>query len=249
MSGDKNPAQAFIPLDSPIEIRKLLKEGAGSAASVILWTNEQKQLFRSHLSAYTDVENCFYIWIPADLDINGFLQEMQSQRHAECYLNILLKRTNLFFKSRLVGSEMLGLKFLIPNQIFKLQRRRNFRLPIPDGYVMKVEFSHPFFPENRLIKKIHDISASGLSFLIEDHEEVLFQAGLLIKEIQFMVKNRKITTDAEIRHINSFSDPVRPKKILYQVGLALKNMKPSDSDHIAAYVLEESRKFWVGPAI
>jgi c-di-GMP-binding flagellar brake protein YcgR len=151
-------------------------------------------------------------------------------------------RANIFFKARYLGAEKSALKFQMPEKIFKVQRRKEIRYAIRQDYSLKIEFADPLFPDTVITKKVLDISAGGLSFLIPPEEQPVFQQGLILRNMSFVVNRRTIKLEAEIRHCSVYR--LRPNKDLVKVGLQFKNIRPGDAQHIANFVFEECRKLY-----
>jgi hypothetical protein len=230
----------FNPVDDPVEARKLLKEGFRSLAPVMIWGKEQKLVINTMLSVYHEPERIMYVSIPADIDPDAFRKELEKLGSLDCFFSVSLSRANIFFKAKLLGHDAGGFKFAAPEAIFKVQRRKDMRLFVPFGRVIRVEMSDPTFPDQKLSKKIFDISAGGLSFIASENEAPLFPAGAMLKSMFFSIGSRKIICDGEVRHVRQQpSDSAQPG---YKVGVLFTRIGQGDQGWIAAYVFEESRK-------
>lgn len=208
----------------------------------MIWTKNQEQVVNSHLSLFSDSTKCFYCWTPKGFNPGKFMDELAKSGEEECYFSISLLRANIFFKARYLGFDHAGLQFRLPEKVFKVQRRKDLRFPIPDSLSLKVEFQDPLSPDSRLAKKVIDLSASGVSFLIKDDEAALYPVGLTLKDFTITVKNRKITLQGEIRNARPTRQDARAKGVI--VGVAFKGIRAGDSQHIAGFVFEESRKYF-----
>ena len=194
------------------------------------------------MTHFSDSEKSFYAWIPKNFDPSRFMEEFVAKGMTECFFSVSLSRANIFFKAPFKGYDDGGLRFDLPEKVFKVQRRKDMRFPIQDGHVLRIQIPDPLIPENMLSKKVHDISASGLAFLVPEEEVPLFQIGTLLKGVTFSIQSRKITVDAEVRHLREM--PKNSVKSGFKVGIQFKNILPPDSHCIASYVFEESRKFF-----
>lgn len=230
----------FNPVDDPAEARKLIKEGSRRLAPAMIWAKEQKHVINTMLSVYHEQERVLYASIPSDIDPDGFRQELEKLGSLDCFFSVLLSRANIFFKAKLLGHDAGGFRFAAPEAIFKVQRRKDLRLFVPFGRVMRIEMSDPTYPDQKLSKKVFDISAGGLSFVVSEAETPLFPAGALIKSMFFSIGSRRIICDGEVRHIRQQpSDSAQPG---YKVGVLFSRIGQGDQGWIAAYVFEESRK-------
>jgi hypothetical protein len=233
----------FEPIEDPVEARKLLKEGSRLNASASIWTKEQKLSINTSLSVFDEADQVLYAATPREIDPAWFMDQLVAIGSHDCFFSVSLSRANIFFKARYLGHDAAGFRFRTPDAVFKVQRRKDMRLLIPFGHTVRVEMQDPSFPEQKLSKKIFDISASGLSFIVSDTEGPVFQTGVILKNIVFSIGSRRIVTDAEVRHAKSqAADSSHPG---VKVGVLFKNIRPSDSQWIAAYVFEESRKIMI----
>jgi hypothetical protein len=232
----------FQPVESIAEGLKLLKEGCKTLSSAMIWTRDQEQVINSHLSVYSDAIDSFYCWTPKDLDTKKFTTEILKSPTRECYFSVSLFRANIFFRSEFVAVDTAGLLFKFPVKVFKVQRRNDVRLPILDGVSMKVEFTDPLFPEKQISKKVLDISAGGMAFVVTENETPTFPAGLTLEAFSFNIGNRRLSTCAEVTNVRKLKD--ERHKNLFAVGVKFKDLRPGDIQHIAGYVFEESRKYF-----
>jgi hypothetical protein len=233
----------FIPVDDAAEAKGLLREGAKSVAATLMWTRNQEHVLNTHLNMYSEAEGTFYVWVPREFDAEKFVDETIKLEIKDCFFSVSLARANIFFKAEFLGHDSGGLKFRFPEKIFKVQRRRDLRFPIPEGHVVKVEYQDPIFTETRLTKKILNISAGGLGVLIQDEEKIHYHPGMTLTRLEFTLRQRKIACEAEVRHIKSLPADHRYAPGA-QMGLLFQKIKKGDADWIASYVFEESRKYY-----
>ncbi len=219
---------------------KYLSEGAKMTVSTVFWLQGKDQHVQSHMVHLSETDRAFYAWVPKDFDTTGFIQDLKDSGHQECLFSTSLTSANLFFKARFLGHDSTGLKFAVPDKVYKVQRRKNVRYMIPAGYVLKVEFSDPLYPDMLVQKKLTDISAGGLAFNTAAIDVSLYPVGSILTQCKIVIKTRNIQFDAEVRYAQAHQDTSKGAKI----GLAFKNMLPPDSEFIAAYVFEESRKYF-----
>lgn len=220
----------------------MLSEGAKGFCSAMIWTKDQTHVINSHLSLFNEDDRAFYCWKPKDFKPAEFMDWMARQGEKDCFFSVSLSRANIFFRAAFVGFDNGGLKFRMPEKIFKVQRRKDLRFGIPDGYVLRVDFSDPLFPENLLSKKVIDISAGGCAFLVAFEESIIFQPGVVLKNLALEIRGREIKVEAEVRHIAEFKDGRRSG--LVKIGVQFRGIRPGDAQAIASYVFEESRRHY-----
>jgi c-di-GMP-binding flagellar brake protein YcgR len=81
-----------------------------------------------------------------------------------------------------------------------------------------------------------------MSLLTGLEDQALFTAGLSLSDFTFAIKGRKITCDAEIRHVRKLPEDAAQSGL--RIGLLFQKLRPGDQQHIASYVFEETRKYF-----
>lgn len=208
----------------------------------MIWTKNQEQVINTHLSLYSDAEQVLYFWKPKEFDGAKFTEALAKSGATECFFSLSLTRANLFFKTSFVGHDSGGIKFRFPKQLYKVQRRKDLRFPIPDGLVIKAEFNDPVFPDKQLTRRVIDLSAGGLCLLISDSDAPLLPTGLVLTEISLNINGRTIKCAGEIRYVRPL--PPDSKHTGFKLGVLFQNLRPGDQQHIASYVFEETRKYF-----
>ena len=232
------PQKKFQAVDDPVEAKTFLKDAAKAVAPLMIWTKDQTHILNTHFLVLSEEEKIFYSAIPSDFDARKFADDLIQKKSADCFFSMSLPTASLFFTAKFLGTSSGGLKFQIPAKIFKVQRRANFRLPIPNGYVVKAEFKDPLFPERSFSKKAIDISVGGLSLAITEAEAEQFTLGQEIPNVEIFLKTRKFKCTAVVRYTAALPGGGGGK-----LGLQFLQINPADAQHIASYVMEESRKF------
>src|SRR3954465_1911094 len=100
-------------------------------ASAMIWTKDQKHLLHSLLTIVNEIEKVMYAWAPKGFDPPKFMDQLAQLGSDECFFSVSLSRANIFFKARYKGFENGGLKFVMPVQLYKVQRRKDMRFNIP----------------------------------------------------------------------------------------------------------------------
>jgi hypothetical protein len=231
----------FQPIDDPAEALTLLREAAKTLSAAMIWSKDQAQVVNTHLTLLSEVDKALYAWIPKDVNPAKFMDEVARTGTEDCFFSVSLQRASIFFKARFKGYDEGGLKFALPTQLYKVQRRKDLRFTVPEGHLLKVDFEDPLFPGTMASRRILDLSASGLAFLAGPDEAPQFATGLILKKVTVTVRGRPILTEAEVKHARPLPDlsPLKGSK----VGILFKGMRAADVQHLASYVFEESRKF------
>ena len=242
MSDKPKPPREFEPIEDRDEALRLLREGARTASTAMIWTTDQEQVVNTMLNHYSAEDKSVYFWVPKELDPREFMDALAKKKNPECFFSVSLLHANIFFRTRLIGVGSIGLQFALPEKIFKVQRRKDLRIPIPDGYAMKAEFDDPHYKDERIVRKVIDISAGGTAIMVSENEEPIYQPGVILRGFTFTVRGRKIVVDVEVRHLRKLTK--YPKNKATKVGVQFMNIRPGDAQHIAGYVFEECRKYF-----
>jgi hypothetical protein len=231
----------FKPVETPEEGEQLLRESVKTLAPVMLWTRNQEHVIHTHLTLVSDVDKVLYVWVPKDVDPRQFMDELARNGISECFFSISLSRAVVFFKAAFKDFDPGGFRFRIPKQLFKVQRRKDMRFPIPDGFVLKVEYRDPLLPDSFVTRKVIDLSAGGMAIAVPAHEAPVYVVGLVLKQFTFTLRGKKLVVDAEVRYAREQPEDSRLPGL--KVGVQFQDLRASDSQYIASYVFEESRKF------
>jgi c-di-GMP-binding flagellar brake protein YcgR len=208
----------------------------------MLWTKDQEHTLNSHVGLFSEAMNTLYVAIPKGFDARAFLDELKAKGLKEVFFSVSLTRANIFFKTELNGADRAGLVFAKPERVYKVQRRRDLRFRIPDGMVLPMEHADPLSPASALKRKVIDLSAGGMGFLVSYDDEAVYAVGLVLKDLHFTIGGRPFTLDAEIRHVQPLPPEGRFPGV--KVGVSFRNIRESDSQWIASFVFEQSRRYF-----
>lgn len=244
----QDAAREFQPVEDPAEALRLLKEGAKTVAAAMIWTAKQDQVLHSHLSLLSEIDKHVMVRRPTDFDVLAFEQGLAQKGTPEVFFSVSLVSANIFFRSKYVGADADELAFAVPETIYKVQRRSDVRFPIPDGHVLHVTYLDPADAAKTVTRKVLDISAGGICFLIASEETEAFPQNMPLSQLSFTLHQRQFTVDGVVRHVGPLADQKRKsspqRRDAWRVGVQFVGMRPADNHAVAAYVLEESRKFF-----
>jgi hypothetical protein len=238
MSTDTGAPREFIPVEDPLEVMAYFVEASQTTASTLVWTKNQENITQSRISMISETDRSFYAWVPQDFELLRFQDELKEKQTSDCFFSVSLSQANIFFKTTFLEYDSAGLKFKIPDKVYKVQRRKNVRCQIPDDYSMPAEFQDPLYPQKTLKKKVLDISAGGISFITHEKDDPLFQVGMILNSFKFSIRLRLIRVTAEVRHKKAL-----PNQSI-KVGLMFTEISAADVEHISAYVFDENRKYF-----
>ena len=232
----------FIPIENAAESLRLLKEGAVSASPTTLWTQGQEVLVKSRLSHWSDTEKALYAWIPDEAVAEKFDSFQKNNGNPFCFLNISLPQASLFIKAEYLGKDKGGFRFSQPDTVYKVQRRQHQRIPILDTIAIKVEFRDPTLPDQRVSRRVVDLSRGGLSFFALADEAAGIQPGQRFEGVTFKIDGHEIKVNAEVRHKKPATNAARTQG--FKIGLSFSGISMSEADRIADFVDSETRKYF-----
>lgn len=223
MSDKSDNARNFILVTDSSKAEAYIAEAIKRQASAIIWAKNQETTINSRIISSDTADN-FIMTEPADLT------------EGEVYFSVSLSTANIFFKTIFISRDQRGLKFQKPTQIFEVQRRSTFRISVASRPEFIVEFSLPDNPTGRMKEKILDLSAGGMAFVIDEKENPLFHTNMLLTNLTFKLHDHTIRADGQIRYIHYSHHS--------KIGILFKNLSEGDIRKIAAFVFEESRKYF-----
>jgi hypothetical protein len=205
----------------------------------MLWAKGESDVTATHLRIYDQVDKSLYLWMPPLFNLTEFTEKV-TRHEKDIIINLSLPHAQVFFKADFILKDSNGLKFHAPIQIHKIQRRKNARHSLSPNQSLIVEFQYPTKPESRITKKVIDISAGGLSFLVAESEKNIFRPGLILNCLQLNIRQKTIETYAEIRHVKVLKNDKPDQNI--KVGIIFRSLLASSQNLIASYVFEETSK-------
>ena len=231
----------FQPVKTPEETQLLLEDALKSAANLTLWTKDQKITLRTRLSVISPEEEIITVLCPEDQDPKRVSAILNTSGPLS-YFTIGLDRASIFFNTNFAHFENDSLYFNYPEKVFKVQRRKDMRFPLPENMSSSVQYRNPLIPHQILKHPVVDISAGGLSLAIPLTDVGVFKAGGKLEQLTFVVNSRKILCSAIIRHVGDQKKGARyPGK---KIGIEFQGIRPADADAIHSFVFEESRKYF-----
>jgi hypothetical protein len=248
LSETSEHARHFEPIHDAGQAVRFLREAGKTFASTMVWTKEQEIVVHSQISLVSEAGSLITVGCPKGFNPRTLVEFMATHGQTDCYFSVSLQRASIFFRAKFNGASDTGLSFEFPKTLYKVQRRNDLRYPIPYGHVMKIDLQDPLFPEKTLTWKAADISARGCAILIPDAESSSYPVGLTLRNLRFSIQGRRIEVPAaEVRHkrmLPPTGDGAPGRGPGVKLGLLFKQIRETDSQHIAAYVFEESRRFF-----
>lgn len=242
MSEPKSLPKEFELVSSNDEANRMIRDAVKSFAAAMLWTKDQSSVLKTQIMQINPDGTILSVHLPKEFDSKKFLKEVLATPDHSCYFSVSLLTANIFFKTRYIGVYDDSIQFQIPEKIYKVQRRKDLRIRIAATHKLKLEFDDPTDPFRRLEKAAFDLSAGGVSFLVSPGEEFAYPIGTALNNLSFSIQSKNIQVLSEVRHNQTIK--LHGKNEI-KIGLRFVNLKASDSNAIASFVFEESRKYFV----
>ncbi len=227
----------FEPIRTQQETETLLAEAAQNHVPVLIWTKNQEEIIRTEILSFDPAGKLLVPKRPKGFDPKRFDDHLAQLGLTDCFFSVSLGRASLFFKTRYLSTTDAGLRFRMPEKMFKVQRRKDlrYRLPLTSSVLVQTPASY------RLV----DISASGLSFAIDAKDgksELPFSKGEEISELRFTLEGQTFTCPAEVKSVRELSKPFPGET--HHIGVAFVGLQPGKSQLIAGYIFDETRRLF-----
>lgn len=232
----------FIPINDPIQARQLLGRAVDHLVEIRFKLSNDPQWVCAKLSSRSTPTQALW-FVPVASDLRKILDlvsassgqsfiEGQAQAPAQVLLFLKgqvvlgIASQTLEVREGSVGV-LLGAGF----KVFKLQRRKAARFEIPHGY-------EPTVAVRDVMRRLYDISLSGLSFIVENQAAAdPFKVGLMMHNIGFKLEGRSFTVSGQVCNHIPISEGVHSGRV--KVGVRFIGLSPQDSEFIESYVAKQ----------
>ena len=232
----------FLPI-APEEVKVLLDSAIKSKAKLMVWTPGQKISITTKVERFTESQGEYYITIDKDEDGARFEWQLKDYGLDECLFSLNLPTDVLFLKGQWKRPDKSFVHFRLHMPVFKIQRRRNIRLPVTDNLVTKATIHIQKNDPNPIKAQIVNVSEGGLGLIVDDEDSFKkLPVGQKFDQVEFVLVNIQIYSPGEVRYGQEISGTAKLKK-QYRVGLQFNGLNPELQDKIAKFVFEESSKF------
>ncbi|MBN21355.1 MAG: hypothetical protein CL678_08725 [Bdellovibrionaceae bacterium] len=218
---DDSSSKDFILVQSEVEKLGYQRESTGNSCT--FWKKGMSK-----------IEGLVFQWDPSEnnLFVNSDSNETLKKNELY-YFSLPLLKAHLFFKTTFKKKESKLFIFEPSRKIYKIQRRREIRIPIKTGYKAYIEFDHPLKSERVKVTLI-DLSLGGASFEVSKNE-ILLDVNQILNHVKIEFDGMNICTNATIRHIS-------PLKDNQKVGIQWDSLKKEDSLALSHWVTTGSQR-------
>ncbi len=225
------------------EAVSVLNRCVQSKVSVLCWTKDQAQNLKAPIETVFETSGIVFFSFFKNTEAEAFQRRLGQLAISEIFVSVTLPTDVVFFKAELRRVDDRFIHFRLINPMFKVQRRAGLRLPVPEHNKMQAHFEYPSGSGLKVEAPLLDISSGGIALLFTDQPcRDEFKTGSLLGELNFMIRERKISVICEVRYTREISFSKLKKGI--KVGIQFLQISESDRDFIAEYVLEESSKYF-----
>lgn len=231
---------------SPEDARVLLQAGIPTRGRLLAWTEGQKHSFQSRIQDVQVAAGAFVIAVPKELTGNAFESSVRQSGIDEILFSLNLPTDVLFFKGELRPSNDSILNFRVKNPVYKVQRRRNLRLPLTSDRASKAKIQLSAADSQPILAEILNVSEGGIGILVVDEtDQKRLPAGKKLEVIEFTIDRFVYRASGEVKHVQEIpvKGPTGGRKKL-KVGIQFTKIDPAASTRLANFVFEESSKFF-----
>lgn len=220
----------------PSLIRQTLREATATGAQTFLWDYD-------HTPEAVDLRDLtqeVFLLTPSSDNAPPWFKHLHAG--TRYVFNIRLHRAAFFFKTSFVQAlKQTIFSFEFPQSLFKLQRRKSVRLPLPQEKPLWISFHLPSLPTLFLKKRLLDLSDGGCSFLVEQGQEKHYHIGDRLQSVVFQVKDRSFRCEAEVRHCQPLTTapPFR-----FKIGVAFSHLNATEKDYLTLFVFDALRQYY-----
>jgi hypothetical protein len=175
--------------------------------------------------------------IPAIANRIEWLKVLDTKPSPSCHVLIKLGPLHIGFLSHFVGPWERGFKLSTPSKMFQLEQRKYRRLQIPSGQPIDVFLRVPDVEKVIERRKLLDISAGGLSFVVSEDELNRYVPKLNIPSIELAIRGMDIKAKGAVANVTDYKDRLRGRGT--KVGIEFFDLDEGSFTLITSFVAEQ----------
>jgi DNA-binding NarL/FixJ family response regulator len=218
----------FQPVETKQERIDFIEECVRDKRDATVWTAKQKIVTKGIIK-HKEGEDYLIEW-NYDQENTKLIKEIANKKHKMVYSKMDLPHGLVFFPIKApqinYGENFLNIK--LPDEMWKVQRRRYFRLEFKERNRISCLFK---FGGISIHCKIMNISAGGCAFEFESDFEL--ELDDVLEEVTFKILTDTLVTAGEVKWTGK-------KNRKLQAGVKFLNLNEADENFINRYVLENS---------
>ncbi len=241
------PTSGFKPNESPFEPAKteetlpLLQSAIARKSRLQCWSPEQKYSYTSRIVKVNEVSGLVSISVSKE-EPGGeeFEKAIVREGCEEILFSLNLPTDIIFFKAEFRRGESGTFTAKVKPPIFKVQRRRAVRLPIPATPEKKVKIQ--ITPDNFSSFTLVNVSEGGIGIVVNDKSQFeLISKNKKPIKASFEVGGILVSTEILARHGYEAGSTMSKKS--YRIGFSFVELEVSIKDKLNRYIFEECSKF------
>lgn len=237
ISFDTKPKN-FTLIKTLKEKKRYLSKLTKDENELTVWTKSQKMVLEALASQIK--EGQYSINFKNENEGKNLIGGLESGDIESAFVRGDLSEGSVFFTLDGPTFDINTIKILVPNLMWKVQRRQYSRLKL-DGR-KQVKATLKIIGKNRVFTisaPVRNIGAGGIAVLVDESHQSLFTPGKMIKEIKFFLNEEMIFTSANIKWKGHLRKKDQLANYNYCLGLEFIYVAQRDIDYIQRYVLEE----------
>lgn len=228
----------FTIVDSVLEKKKYLNKISHKSNSLIVWTKGQKTILDATAKKLKDGQ---YTLSFDDADEGEkLIKELENGNVTQAYVRGNLDECSIFFTLISHQFDLNQITILVPNLMWKVQRRQYSRVRL-DGR-KQIKATIKLITTNRVVTlsiPVRNIGPGGMGILVDDIHKNLFTTGKIIKEIKFILNEELFFTTATVKWQGALNNKDRLGNYNYCIGLEFMYLTQKEIAYLQSYVLEE----------
>lgn len=236
---DEHTSQKGTLIEDVGEIKLMIYRAANREAKLhIQWAdNPTKNLTR--LSGQASHGEKFFFEAPKGHSLDEIRLKISKQGPLEARILLYYDSQTIYgFKGQIQWDDRHGLTCDAPSKVVEIHRRQAVRFHIPRGYEVKVELDGIEGERNRVVRRLVDISETGLAFLVLSPREAnLWRPGLMCKNIRFELEGTHVRIDGQV--VNHSEMPPETGFKGTKIGIKFLRISDPDQDFLRTYVADK----------
>jgi len=228
----------FQKIEKEAEKVRLLKDLCTVKDQIVVWTKGQSIVAEANAYMVSDSEYSFHIvQTPAGRIL---LERLERKEIPELYIRGNLDSGSVFFKVNSPNFHLEDIEIFIPQDMWKIQRRRTSRVKIDGRKKMMAHITFDYDQHTYSVEvPLRDIGVGGVALLLDDDNYNKMSKGKVLKKIVFTVNSRQIETPATVRWKTKINKNLSLMGLQNAIGLEFLYLDSYDQEFINRFVLEE----------
>jgi len=238
----------FAPVETEAEKRRNLVMVADLGSRAVLWfgQNDQRVVLRTTVQMDCKMRKYFDLEIPPKTDMKKWLKDMRQFESQSCHVMVFTREPGIIgFQTELVEVTDKLIRMYMPQEIFRAQRRENYRQLILRGQDITVSLRSPRDLRRRIRRRLMDISLGGISILVSYTEAKQYKMGMLVRHGFMRIRGHIINFDGEVRAVGEVNN--LPKIEGFRIGIKFRRISKDDREFIDMYVIENAIQYFHTP--